>query len=1096
MSEVFCERLKRFRKESGLTQLQFSEKIGVHLQTVSKWERGVSEPDFALLGLIAQTLNVSLERLIGTEESETVYTGEFDPVRFGKALASLRRIRGEGQNTVADLTNSSADIVSKWERGIICPNAEQLIAIAKWADISVSALYFGIDKEEKTETPIQARKRRKISFALLGASLMICISVVLIILFIPKQAQEAKEIKEIFTVRIGDKTYDIEEDGWFMPQISPPEGYELEGFYDERGNKVNFPLQIDGDRTFTAVFSPKEYKIDYYLNGGYFESDVPFTFTKESGQIQLTSPKKSGAEFEGWYLTPDYTGEAVSSVSWSGKDVTLYAKWDKTVYTVRYDLAGGTISYTNPEQVTNEQEIVLFEPIRKGYNFLGWFDESGVKRESVGGKNAKNLSLTARWQQSGEKWKVTYECNGGKVQGNPETVGAGEFHKLNSAEKYGYVFIGWNESSDGKGEFYDCLYGLQSELTLYAIYEPRVSTVVYELNGGGWGEEKNPNSIMFGEEVVLVPVYKYGHKFLGWYDENSGKYVDTINEDNIFEISRLSAKFERLTFTVSLDAGEGFIEHEGANVHKCILNGIFGEELLLPSAVLAGQIFSGWDDGSGSLTDRVSDRNIENLTFVAEYALSSDAYTITYELSGGVNSEQNPVQVLPGQKIPLFAAEKVGYDFLGWCDRADGGGNYFTNTDPEWSENIVLYAIWQERFINGTKGNFSYSKGARSVTITGYKGTVTEDKDIVYPSYIDGLPVVAIEEDQFGKSHASIRSIVLPENIQRLGKAAFDECTIEQPLVIPASVEEIEEQCFIGCTLNIAFEVGSRLKVIRKETFYNCYFKNSVVLPEGIERLETLAFQEVFFWNGGMVLPETLKEIEPMALRLISYSVGCSNRKTVLPESVEYVGSDAFGGGEIYLTGGYEQTLNFESDWSKGCSVYYIEKVTGVTLRDDGEEINLSGQSFALPKPSKEGKIFLGWKNGDNFVNQWFIPQANGVVLDAAYTDDTDTDGYTLDSVAVLADGESRTFVIPAGGEIFYVPPQESKRVRFHKEQTVQGCSCQHGTDIGRYNGTIYPDYLSWDSSIDFEKSDVFTSKPAYNHSAIVIITITLTVLE
>ena len=98
MSEVFCERLKRFRKESGLTQLQFSEKIGVHLQTVSKWERGVSEPDFALLGLIAQTLNVSLERLIGTEESETVYT-TYTGLDFNGHIAFYSR---KGADSAAD----------------------------------------------------------------------------------------------------------------------------------------------------------------------------------------------------------------------------------------------------------------------------------------------------------------------------------------------------------------------------------------------------------------------------------------------------------------------------------------------------------------------------------------------------------------------------------------------------------------------------------------------------------------------------------------------------------------------------------------------------------------------------------------------------------------------------------------------------------------------------------------------------------------------------------------------------------------------------------------------------------------------------------
>ena len=71
--EGFGERLKRFRKENNLTQTQLAEKLNVHLQTVSKWERGVSEPDFAVIGELAVVLNVSLEKLLGATEGEVVF---------------------------------------------------------------------------------------------------------------------------------------------------------------------------------------------------------------------------------------------------------------------------------------------------------------------------------------------------------------------------------------------------------------------------------------------------------------------------------------------------------------------------------------------------------------------------------------------------------------------------------------------------------------------------------------------------------------------------------------------------------------------------------------------------------------------------------------------------------------------------------------------------------------------------------------------------------------------------------------------------------------------------------------------------------------
>lgn len=66
---MFHINLKEIREEKGLTQEQLAKEINVVRQTVSKWERGLSMPDVDLLMKIAQTLDCTIDRLLGCSEN-------------------------------------------------------------------------------------------------------------------------------------------------------------------------------------------------------------------------------------------------------------------------------------------------------------------------------------------------------------------------------------------------------------------------------------------------------------------------------------------------------------------------------------------------------------------------------------------------------------------------------------------------------------------------------------------------------------------------------------------------------------------------------------------------------------------------------------------------------------------------------------------------------------------------------------------------------------------------------------------------------------------------------------------------------------------
>jgi len=60
----FPANLRARREYLGLTLQAASVEMGVALTTWHRWERGVSEPDFATLGRIAELLGTSPARLL------------------------------------------------------------------------------------------------------------------------------------------------------------------------------------------------------------------------------------------------------------------------------------------------------------------------------------------------------------------------------------------------------------------------------------------------------------------------------------------------------------------------------------------------------------------------------------------------------------------------------------------------------------------------------------------------------------------------------------------------------------------------------------------------------------------------------------------------------------------------------------------------------------------------------------------------------------------------------------------------------------------------------------------------------------------------
>lgn len=64
----FCENLKREMRYRRISQTELAEKLSTSQATISRWTKGVNQPDFQSLFLLCQILEISPNELLGWEE--------------------------------------------------------------------------------------------------------------------------------------------------------------------------------------------------------------------------------------------------------------------------------------------------------------------------------------------------------------------------------------------------------------------------------------------------------------------------------------------------------------------------------------------------------------------------------------------------------------------------------------------------------------------------------------------------------------------------------------------------------------------------------------------------------------------------------------------------------------------------------------------------------------------------------------------------------------------------------------------------------------------------------------------------------------------
>lgn len=111
MTNIFGERLKKLRKENGLTQSELVEKVNekygtaINRTTISKWENGTQEASMSFVVALANFFQVSLDYINGAEDENKKTTAEAE-AKENRIIDMYSRLNPQNQALLDSLLES------------------------------------------------------------------------------------------------------------------------------------------------------------------------------------------------------------------------------------------------------------------------------------------------------------------------------------------------------------------------------------------------------------------------------------------------------------------------------------------------------------------------------------------------------------------------------------------------------------------------------------------------------------------------------------------------------------------------------------------------------------------------------------------------------------------------------------------------------------------------------------------------------------------------------------------------------------------------------------------------------------------------------
>ena len=294
---------------------------------------------------------------------------------------------------------------------------------------------------------------------------------------------------------------------------------------------------IEENQSLYGKFDLQTYTITYNLDGGAYKQGEENLNPKSITYVDssaLVNPSKVGYEFVGWY---DQDNRLVSSLENVTKSLNLKARYSANVYTITLHFVEKNDQYLKVE--FNGRVPSLPNVSKDGYNFLGWFDENGVKFTKTKYDILGDIEL---WYQLSAPidYSINYILDGGVNPSNaPTSYSIVNQPDLPVPTKTGYTFGGWYDGS----KKVENLRGIFKNLSLRAHWTANDVTLTFDYDGGSLERNLtflNGDSVV--KEIKISPANKVGYErlndietqqFNGWYNMSNSR--ESFTSDKVVE---------------------------------------------------------------------------------------------------------------------------------------------------------------------------------------------------------------------------------------------------------------------------------------------------------------------------------------------------------------------------------------------------------------------------------------------------------------------------------------------------------------------------------------------------------------------------------